>query len=164
MLSTENLVVANSFITCVNASTSRVDVARLLATAEFAFTALRLNARTKLDIKCVTLAEMERLHIIHMDEPGATDVLSFPMDELRAPADDEIAPAGELGDIILCPDFAAPQASTAGHSLEDELDLLLIHGILHCLGHDHAEPEEHAVMFGLQDELLSALKEERGAL
>jgi probable rRNA maturation factor len=91
-----------------------------------------------------------------MDEPGPTDVLSFPMDELRpARAEDDNEPTpGLLGDIVLCPEVAEKQAVAAGHSTAHELDVLTTHGILHLLGYDHAEPEEHEEMFGLQNELL----------
>jgi probable rRNA maturation factor len=68
-----------------------------------------------------------------------------------------------LGDVVLCPAVAEQQAKEAGHSFEDELHLLTTHGILHLVGFDHAEPEEHAEMFGLQDELLSSWKASRGS-
>jgi probable rRNA maturation factor len=64
---------------------------------------------------------------------------------------------------VLCPQVAIEQASKAEHSLQDELDLLCTHGILHLLGYDHGEPEEHATMFGLQDRLLAAWRSERDA-
>ena len=96
-----------------------------------------------------------------MDEPGPTDVLAFPMDELdisRGPQDDEQeAGPALLGDVVLCPAVAAKQAIEAGHSTEDELHLLGTHGILHLLGYDHAEPDEAQEMFGLQAELLDGL-------
>jgi probable rRNA maturation factor len=89
-----------------------------------------------------------------MDEPGPTDVLSFPMDELRPGRADDPTPAGLLGDVVLCPEVAVEQARTAGHSTVEELLLLTTHGILHLLGYDHAEPEEEKEMFGLQRQLL----------
>jgi probable rRNA maturation factor len=162
LLSRSDRSVADFDIHFRNSSGINVSEPRLLETARFVMAAQHLSPRTELNIGCVTLSEMERLHIQHMDEPGATDVLSFPMDELRAGTADAPAARGMLGDIVLCPEFAAPQAAAAGHSTADELDLLLTHGILHLLGHDHLEPEEHAVMFGLQAELLSALALTRG--
>jgi probable rRNA maturation factor len=60
-----------------------------------------------------------------------------------------------LGDIVLCPEVAAKQAATAGHGTGDELHLLTVHGALHLLGYDHAEPEEEREMFALQARLLS---------
>ena len=59
-----------------------------------------------------------------------------------------------LGDIVLCPEFATKQARAAGHGLADELQLLTVHGVLHLLGYDHAEPEQEREMFGLQTRLL----------
>jgi probable rRNA maturation factor len=76
------------------------------------------------------------------------------MDELRPGNDDQVTPAGMLGDIVLCPDVATEQASAAGHSVQDELLLLTTHGILHLLGFDHAEPDEEREMFALQRDLL----------
>ncbi|MBN9376297.1 MAG: rRNA maturation RNase YbeY, partial [Cellulomonas sp.] len=86
--------------------------------------------------------------------PGPTDVLSFPMDELRPGTDGEPSPPGLLGDVVLCPEVAAQQARAAGHSTVEELLLLTVHGILHLLGYDHAEPDEEKEMFALQRTLL----------
>lgn len=150
-------------IEIIDESESGVDEDRLLATAQFTLTYLRMHPDTELSIALVTLSEMERLHIEHMNENGPTDVLSFEMDELRIPGTEEIAEPGILGDVVLCPDFALKQANENHVDLNDELDMLLIHGILHLLGHDHAEPEEHRIMFGLQNEILENLKVSRGA-
>jgi probable rRNA maturation factor len=90
-----------------------------------------------------------------MDEPGPTDVLSFPMDELRPTPDGGEPVPGLLGDVVLCPEVAAQQAKAAGHSTEAELHLLTTHGILHLLGYDHAEPDEEKEMFGLQKKILA---------
>ncbi|KAA9395030.1 rRNA maturation RNase YbeY [Kocuria coralli] len=119
------------------------------------FTRLHLADSVELSIALVDEEEMARLHMEWMDLPGPTDVLSFPMDELSAgtaetPAD------GTLGDIVLCPPVAARQAQAAGHSTEDEFFLLTVHGILHLLGHDHAEDQERQVMFDLQRDLLTS--------
>ena len=85
-----------------------------------------------------------------------TDVLSFPMDELRPPSDDEEPPLGLLGDIVLCPTVTAAQAAENGRTPESEADYLLVHGLLHLLGYDHAEPAEKKVMFDLNDRLVAA--------
>ena len=61
-----------------------------------------------------------------------------------------------LGDVVLCPSVAAKQGAIAGHSVQDELELLCTHGILHLLGFDHAEPDDEKEMFGLQRDLLTA--------
>ena len=89
-----------------------------------------------------------------MDEPGPTDVLSFPMDELRPGTEDQPTPAGLLGDLVLCPQVAIAQAEAAGHTPIEEMQLLTTHGLLHLLGFDHAEPEEEKEMFALQRDLL----------
>ena len=121
----------------------------------FAFDQLRVNPEADVAIVAVDEAAMEQLHIQWMDEPGPTDVLSFPMDELRPPKPGEEPAMGVLGDIVLCPTVAAKQAVAAGHSVEAELQLLTVHGLLHLLGYDHAEPDEEKEMFGLQDSLLA---------
>jgi probable rRNA maturation factor len=107
-----------------------------------------------LAILLVDEAAMEQLHVQWMDEPGPTDVLSFPMDELRPGTEDQPSPAGLLGDVVLCPQVAQAQAEAAGHSLKEELQLLTAHGILHLLGFDHAEPAEEREMFGIQRDIL----------
>lgn len=94
-----------------------------------------------------------------MDEPGATDVLSFPMDEIKPHS--ASAGAGMLGDIVLCPAFASKQADEAGHSLQEELELLTVHGVLHLLGYDHRAEEEKEIMFGLQERYLRDWKVNR---
>ena len=71
-----------------------------------------------------------------------------------AAGSDEDEPAGYLGDIALCPQVAAQQAPAAGHSTKDEIELLTVHGLLHLLGYDHATPDEHSQMFGIQSRLL----------
>lgn len=137
-----------------NESSVPVDEAALQRLAIFALDQLRVHPDAELAIVCVDEAAMEQLHVQWMDEPGPTDVLSFPMDELRPGSDDAITPAGLLGDIVLCPQVAIAQAETAGHSTTEELLLLTTHGLLHLLGFDHAEPEEEKEMFGIQRDIL----------
>ena len=96
---------------------------------------------------------MTALHVTWMDLPGPTDVLSFPMDELSIPGEAEEAVPGILGDIAICPQVAQRQAIEAGYPLDEELGLLVTHGILHLLGMDHADEVERAEMFALQDAL-----------
>ena len=139
-----------------NRSSVPVDGARLVAQAEFVVDRLGLHPDVELSVSLVDPEEITALHVRWMDLPGPTDVLSFPMDELRVPEPGRAAEPGMLGDVVICPQVAADQGEQAGHGLDAELELLLTHGILHLLGHDHAEPEEHAVMFGLQDDLLAA--------
>ena len=137
-----------------NESGMPVDEAALQRLAIFALDYLHVHPDADLAILLVDEAAMEQLHVQWMDEPGPTDVLSFPMDELRPGSEDDMTPAGLLGDIVLCPQVAVGQAETAGHSTLDELLLLTAHGILHLLGFDHAEPDEEKEMFGIQRDIL----------
>lgn len=137
-----------------NESGMPVDESALQRLAIFALDYLHVHPDADLAILLVDEAAMEQLHVQWMDEPGPTDVLSFPMDELRPGSEDDMTPAGLLGDIVLCPQVAVGQAETAGHSTLDELLLLTAHGILHLLGFDHAEPDEEKEMFGIQRDIL----------
>jgi probable rRNA maturation factor len=137
-----------------NESGVEVDEAEFAALARHVLDAMHVHPQTELSILLVGVDAMSQLHMQWMDEPGPTDVLSFPMDELRPGREGEETPAGLLGDVVLCPEVAAQQARTAGHSTAEELLLLTTHGILHLLGYDHAEPEEERVMFALQRRLL----------
>ena len=140
-------------IEITNLTDSNCEQERLVSVANHAMQQLGLHQGCELSISLVDEDEMTALHIRWMDEPGSTDVLSFPMDEVR-PNSANTGP-GMLGDIILCPDFAARQAAQLGHSLQQELELLTVHGVLHLVGYDHREAEEKAFMFGLQDKYLS---------
>ncbi len=137
-----------------NESGIPVDEAALQRLALHAFDHLNVHRDAELAIVLVDEAAIEQLHVQWMDEPGPTDVLSFPMDELRPGSDDEPTPPGLLGDIVLCPQVAVQQAQAAGHSTQDELLLLTTHGILHLLGFDHAEPDDEKEMFGIQRDIL----------
>lgn len=130
----------------------KCDEERIKSVAAYALNKLGIHPDSELSISLVEESEMETLHLQWMDEPGATDVLSFPMDELR-PNSASTGP-GVLGDIVLCPEFAERQAKEAGHSLQEELELLTVHGVLHLLGFDHRESEEKRIMFEMQDEYL----------
>src|SRR6201999_3336266 len=109
----------------------------------------------------VELDVMSELHQRWLELPGPTDVMSFPMDELDATRrpDSLDDPESILGDIVLCPEFAGEQARTAGHGLAEELHLLTVHGVLHLLGYDHAEPAEEREMFTLQNRILADYRE-----
>ena len=137
-----------------NETTSDLDEKELSDLCRFVLDRMRIHPQAELAVLLVDPDTMEQLHVKWMDEPGPTDVLSFPMDELRPTPDDEEPKPGLLGDVVLCPDVARRQAKQAGHSTEDELHLLTTHGILHLLGYDHAEPEEEKEMFDLQGQLL----------
>ncbi len=137
-----------------NESSIEVDEFALQRLSMYALDQLHVHPDAELGIVLVDEAAMEQLHVQWMDEPGPTDVLSFPMDELRPGTNDAMTPAGLLGDIVLCPQVAIGQAESAGHELIDELLLLTCHGLLHLLGFDHADPQEEKEMFGIQREIL----------
>jgi probable rRNA maturation factor len=143
-------------IEVLNESGHELDVTELAALSRFVMDQLRVHPLAELCIKAVDEATIAQLNEQWMEKEGPTDVLAFPMDELRPGLVNEEPEEGVLGDLVLCPDIAAKQAVTAGHSSDAEIELLTVHGILHLLGYDHAEPEEHKEMFGLQDELLAA--------
>jgi probable rRNA maturation factor len=141
-----------------NESGMDVDEAVLLRLMEYDLAELHVSPDADVAIVLVDEGAMESLHVQWMDEPGPTDVLSFPMDELRPGTEDAPTPAGLLGDIVLCPQVAETQAAAAQHSTQDELILLTTHGLLHLLGFDHAEPAEEREMFGLQKELIAGFQ------
>ena len=124
---------------------------QIVDVAAFALDKMGIHPDSDLGITLVDEDEITKLHIQWMNLPGPTDVLSFPMDELK-PFSASDGP-GIIGDIVICPQFAAKQA--INHSTEDEISLLTVHGVLHLLGFDHVEEEEHKVMFGLQDKTLA---------
>ena len=143
-------------IEILNESGRELDVARLADLSRFVMDRMRVHPMAELCIKAVDEPTIAELNEHWMEKQGPTDVLAFPMDELRPGLVNEEPEEGVLGDLVLCPDIAAKQGEAAGHGTEAEIELLTVHGILHLLGYDHAEPEEHKEMFGLQDELLAA--------
>ncbi|MGZ4704360.1 MAG: rRNA maturation RNase YbeY [Acidimicrobiales bacterium] len=142
-------------IEILNESDADVDVTELARLARFAMDRMRVHPQAELCIKLVDEATIAELNEHWMEKEGPTDVLAFPMDELRPGLVDEDPEEGVLGDLVLCHAIAAKQAAEAGHATADEIDLLTVHGILHLLGYDHADPEEHREMFGLQARLLA---------
>lgn len=130
--------------------------------ARYVLDQLQVHPRAELALSLVDEAAMEALHQQWMDLPGPTDVMSFPMDELRPGADEGTSAEGVLGDVVLCPEVARRQAAQAGHSVADEILLLSTHGILHLLGFDHADPEGEHEMFDLQRTLLLTYLAQRG--
>ncbi len=145
-----------------NESGADVDEAEIVALARHVFERMRIHSQAELSVVLLDVDAMEQLHVQWMDEPGPTDVLSFPMDELRPGREDAEPEPGLLGDVVLCPEVARKQARAARHSTEEELLLLTVHGILHLLGFDHAEPDEEKQMFALQRELLLTFLSTRG--
>lgn len=148
-------------IEVLDESGSDVDVHHLATLARFVMDRMRVHPQAELCIKAVDEPTIATLNEQWMEKEGPTDVLAFPMDELRPGKVNEEPEEGVLGDLVLCPAVAERQGETAGHGTVAELELLTTHGILHLLGYDHAEPEEHKVMFGLQDEILADWRDGR---
>lgn len=137
-----------------NETDAVIDEVEFAELAQYVLREMNIAEGAELAILFVDEPAMEQLHIQWMDEPGSTDVLSFPMDELRPGTPGSPTPPGLLGDIVVCPAVATRQAAAAGHSAEEEMLLLTTHGLLHLLGYDHAEPDEEKEMFALQRRLL----------
>ena len=133
----------------VNRSGALVPEKEMHSLLNFGIEYMELNPECEISLTFVDVTEMEELHIKWMDEPGPTDVLSFPMDMPKSKGE-----VVTLGDIVIAPAVAAKQAQDAGHSVEAEIYILATHGLLHILGYDHADPDEEKVMFALQEKIV----------
>ncbi|MEN9605579.1 MAG: hypothetical protein RJB29_453 [Actinomycetota bacterium] len=132
-----------------NASTYQCDEKAIKSLADFTLNQLGIHADSELSIRLVDEQEIADLHMKWMDLPGATDVLSFPMDEMKP--NSAASGAGIIGDIVLCPAYAERNGK---QSLAKELELLTVHGVLHLLGYDHEEIDQEVAMFKLQEDFL----------
>lgn len=153
-------------IEIANESGVEVDTDAVLAVARHTLDEMGVNPLAELSILLVDVEYMSELNHRWMGAEGPTDVLAFPMDESSVDHGPNESNGGEpalLGDIVLCPEVAAKQAAVAGHSAADELHLLTVHGVLHLLGYDHAEPDEEREMFALQNRLLDSWRATRGS-
>ena len=140
-------------IEITNSSGQLVPTNEVTSLLLFAMAELKLNPECDLNVGFIDDEYMTELHVKWMDEPGSTDVLSFPMD--MPETEGEIV---TLGDIMISPFFAATQAQAAGHSAEHEIYILATHGLLHIIGYDHAELEEERTMFALQESIVENWK------
>ena len=136
-------------IEVINTSGQLVPAIEINSLLTFALLQLQLNPECEVNVSFVHDDYMTELHIKWMDEPGTTDVLSFPMDLPETPGE-----AVTLGDIVISPVVAAQQAAQQGHSIEHEIFILATHGLLHILGYDHADKAEEKVMFDLQEKIV----------
>jgi probable rRNA maturation factor len=140
----------------LNEAGADIDEAEFMALGRFVMDSLNVHPQAELVISLIEPAAMAELHVKFLDEPGPTDVMSFPMDELRPGTVDAPSAEGVLGDVVICPEVAARQARELGHTAVEEMLVLAVHGILHLLGFDHAEREEREERFTLQRKLLLA--------
>ena len=136
-------------IEVTNTSGQLVPAAEINSLLTFALLELALNPECEINVSFVDDEYMTELHIKWMDEPGTTDVLSFPMDMPETPGE-----AVTLGDIVISPVVAAEQAKAQGHSIEHEIYILAVHGLLHIIGYDHADKAEEKIMFDLQEKIV----------
>jgi probable rRNA maturation factor len=112
----------------------------------------RIPAEPDITIVIAGNKEIQALNKEYLDNDAPTDVLSFPSDELDLDTGNRY-----LGDIIISYPQAEAQAQSGGHALRAEIELLVVHGVLHLLGHDHAEEVQKAEMWTAQAEVLRLL-------
>ena len=150
-----------------------VDVSRYVRLARLVLEAERVVPEVEMSLLFVDEPTIAELHERFLGYEGPTDVLSFPMDDDLPPAGrqpdqggrgpgspaDPGDPPSVLGDVIVCPVVASRQAAERGGGLDDELSLLVVHGVLHLLNYDHAEPSETAVMRRREQELLARFRD-----
>ena len=130
-----------------------VDADDLVALTRHVLATMRVPDDMEVALLLVDSATIEGLNVQHLGKQGPTDVLAFPIDE---PGEALPGAPAILGDVVLCPAVAHEQAAGLGRTPHDELRLLTVHGLLHLLGMDHAEPAEERDMFALTDELLAS--------
>jgi probable rRNA maturation factor len=107
---------------------------------------------TELTILLSTDDQLHQLNLEYLGVDAPTDVLAFPADYV-----DPDTETAYLGDILISLERARLQSQAGGHSIDAELELLVVHGVLHLLGYDHHEPEEKSKMWAVQGEILSRL-------
>ena len=149
------LEVSGINVTSVDAADTAVDLQRWGTLLGQALAAEGVRAPAEVALVFVDVDEMTNLNAQHMGQDGATDVLSFPLDDV--PESDDMPRM--VGDILLCLEYVRANALAIDPSreLDDEIALLIVHGALHLLGHDHAEDGERATMRGREQVLLASL-------
>lgn len=140
-------------IEVLNETDNDIDIQRVVSLGKHLYQGLHIHPESDVAVVFVDNAAMSDLHNEWMGLDGPTDVMSFPMDELR-PGTPEAPAQGLLGDIVISPTVAAEHAEAGGHSIGDEIALLVTHGLLHLLGFDHHDEDEKQHMFSTQHHLL----------
>ena len=130
-----------------------VDHDRLSALASHTLESEDVDDAAELSILFVTAEHMRRLNSHFAGDNYPTDVLAFPMMD----GDDDLEEGGPLlGDVVVCPEVAQRNAERIGHTLSDELAVLVVHGTLHLLGYDHQGPQDKEAMDRRQQEILAS--------
>ena len=142
-----------------------LDLPRVEDVALFALGEIEAPSGSEVSLTFVTDGEIAELNEAYRSIEGPTDVLSFECDNLDDgfPKADSADAVYELGDIVIAPDVARKQASEFGNEYLDEIDMLVVHGILHLNGYDHIADEDAAVMEPLQEAILAKLRASREA-
>ncbi len=125
----------------------------LLSSAQAASRVLRIKKPLDISVSFVTSTHIQRLNKLYRQKDRPTDVLSFSSREAGLPKQVQAAGAS-WGDVIICPAYAKKEASRRGIPLREELVRLLVHGVLHLGGYDHATEAEEFTMFRLQERLV----------
>ena len=131
--------------------------------AKVAFSYLNIKENYEVD---VSLVDDETIHQVNRDYRNVdrvTDVISFAFNDDKDPKDqiNSLDVQKMLGEILICLPQAKRQAVEIGNSLERELSFLFTHGLLHLLGYDHMTPEDEAIMFPLQEKILSLVGDKK---
>jgi probable rRNA maturation factor len=145
----------NKFIELDNETAALIDLVAIEELTAHHLAYLSIHPEAGVSVTFIDNERMTTLHEDWMQEPGSTDVLSFPIDEITLPLEGLVSASGFLGDIVICPDFLPPQMIESGRTLQQECEYLVTHGILHLLGLDHQQEEAHRIMFTLTDTLIS---------
>lgn len=146
-----------------NQESEKIDEARLEKLVEAVFEAAELEKVGEISVTFVEDDEMAQLNLQYRNLEGPTDVLSFPQDEgmeMARPDDKDYVPL--IGDLVISVPTAARQAEEAGHTLEQEISILLIHGILHLFGYDHDNVYQQSFMQEEEKTILKLLEEKIG--
>jgi probable rRNA maturation factor len=150
-----------------------IDVSRYVRLAHLVLEAERVLPDVEMSLLFVDEGTITELHERYLGYEGPTDVLSWSMDEDLTPSGrdpdhggrgpgspvDPVDPPTVLGDVVVCPGVAGRQAAERGVDIDDELALLVVHGLLHLLNYDHADPAEEAAMQRRERELLAQFRE-----
>jgi len=160
-------------IEIANESGVEVDTDAILAVARYALDEMGVNPLAELSILLVDIDYMAELNHRWMGGDGPTDVLAFPLDDVevasgRRPDEGGRGPGSPaeatdppivIGDVVVCPVVARAQAQAREADLDDELALLVVHGVLHLLNYDHADDHEAASMQRRERELLDRFRQ-----